>query len=134
MFKKYDRVFSIISGWGDVIDDMDEQSEHYPIRVLFDNTAKDTFTTEGRYEKTDLIPTLYHGEPIIIAPPEPQRRPALNINDRIQIKNSNNGTWYNMYFCMWVDNNIVVFADGCTSWSSPDHALVRARYWRVPDD
>lgn len=57
IFKKGDRVFDVLWGWGIVTDIF--VSGLYSVKVNFDSTKKTIFfTKDGKYEHTDLTPRL----------------------------------------------------------------------------
>jgi len=66
MFKKGDKVFSILKGWGKIVDDA-FQGEGF-IRVQFDKGGMFVYYNDGKYFESDLYPELYHTEPTITVP------------------------------------------------------------------
>ena len=67
MFKKGQRVYSILRGWGEVTDDSSLELDKYPIEVSY-NGAIYYYMRSGKYLEEHLIPELYHAEPVITVP------------------------------------------------------------------
>jgi len=69
MFKKGDKVYSILKGWGEVKTiEENPRLDNYPLYVKFNNRGYENFTEDGKNIVSDLIPELYHTEPIITVP------------------------------------------------------------------
>jgi len=63
MFKKGDKVYSILKGWGEVTED-----EGLRILVEFGHNNLLYYRNNGKYRMDDINPELYHTEPQIIVP------------------------------------------------------------------
>lgn len=63
MFKKGDKVYSILRGWGEVIRD-----GALTVTVKYPSIRELIYFHDGKYNETDLIPELYHTEPVITVP------------------------------------------------------------------
>jgi len=62
MFKKGDKVYSILRGWGEV-----SGASDLSISVDFDE-VKMSYTIDGKFFASDKYPELYHTEPVITVP------------------------------------------------------------------
>jgi len=67
MFKKGDKVYSILRGWGVIIDE-DGQDTVNPLLIKFDRGDCVGYPYNGKRCSSDLIPELYHTEPVITVP------------------------------------------------------------------
>ena len=67
MFKKGDKVYSILRGWGEVIDE-DTIDKVTPMLVKFERGDCVGYPYNGKRCSEDLIPELYHTEPTITVP------------------------------------------------------------------
>jgi len=65
MFKKGDKVYSILRGWGTV--ECDYGDSEYSLFVRFETTNQ-RYTKDGKYFMRDPHPELYHTEPVITVP------------------------------------------------------------------
>lgn len=64
MFKKGNKVYSILRGWGEVVNESTSQiCVKFPVATYFVYYQKD-----GRSLNIDLNPELYHTEPVITVP------------------------------------------------------------------
>jgi len=64
MFKKGDKVYSILRGWGEI-------EKIYPsnqIGVRFTDRNFEIYNPDGKYSQLDINPELYHTEPVITVP------------------------------------------------------------------
>ncbi len=57
IFKVEDKVFHYGFGWGK-IDFIDDEPNDYPIIVVFNPGKEETFTLDGKFDLTDINPTL----------------------------------------------------------------------------
>ena len=64
MFKKGDKVYSILRGWGEVIE-CDSSPYGFPVKVDFGNGIVLNYTQQGKMYSAHLHPELYHTEPVI---------------------------------------------------------------------
>ena len=62
MFKKGDKVYSILRGWGEI-----EDTDGF-LHVRYPKGRTDTYWQNGNVRQEDLIPELYHTEPVITVP------------------------------------------------------------------
>jgi len=65
MFKKGDKVYSILKGWGEVIEI--RNGLFYPVLVQFELDTV-SYTLDGKSDTAYIAPELYHTEPIITVP------------------------------------------------------------------
>ena len=130
MFKRNDKVYSLLSGEGTVsgigIGDT-------PVEVRFSNGWFDVFTSEGfRYSKgrTQL---LYHGKPEIIAPPEPQRFPDVALDQPVLVSRRLQDRWIRCYFRGWSEDGMLCWGYGKTSWTAhgKDPFDTPWKYWTL---
>lgn len=63
-FKKADKVYSIFSGWGVVVDI--DNKQHRPIVCTFFRGDAERFHYDGKGESYDLVPTIYKHEVKIV--------------------------------------------------------------------
>ena len=63
MFKKGDKVYSILRGWGEVV-----ENEGLRIYVKFGYNNLLYYRNDGKFREDDLNPELYHTEPVITVP------------------------------------------------------------------
>lgn len=63
-FKKGYKVWSVIEGNGEVVDIDD--SDSYPINVLFENGCREDYTEDGKFYEREDNRTLYHGHDLFI--------------------------------------------------------------------
>jgi len=57
--RKGDRVFSILSGWGEIAD---TKGAVYPLQVKFDVGSSNYYTMDGRLDRDDIRADLYWDE------------------------------------------------------------------------
>lgn len=96
MFKKGQRVYSILRGWGEVTDDSSLELDKYPIEVSY-NGAIYYYMRSGKYLEEHLIPELYHAEPVITVP---KRR--VEHTGWIKIAKAKHG---NIRYCSYIFDN-----------------------------
>ena len=65
MFKKGQKVYSILRGWGEV--EEIRNGLFYPILVRFEVDTV-SFTLDGKSDTAHIAPELYHTEPVITIP------------------------------------------------------------------
>lgn len=78
MFEIGDEVIDWRFGKGVVIDIYD--GEEYPIVVKFNNKEIEPYAKDGKFDRDDIMATLYHkGTEFIIKPAKPKRSKWVNI-------------------------------------------------------
>lgn len=91
------------------------------------------YTLAGRAYEDDIHPDLYHGKPSIIAPPEPERRPQLELDAPILVRMNERDTWRHRHFYRWSNNSVVCWMNGSTSWSENKGPWTWP-YWKLPEE
>lgn len=90
-----DRVWSLIDGWGIVIENYSKKD--YPILVKFDDGKYNRFTIEGKCSIFNLNPTLFWNEIKFEIPQPPKRKVTKTFEGYINInknKKANGGMFY----------------------------------------
>jgi hypothetical protein len=64
MFKKGEKVYSLTSGWGEVV--YIEDTSHRPIVCTFNNGDAERFHYDGKANSYDKVATLYKKEMLIV--------------------------------------------------------------------
>ena len=118
-FEIGDKVYSLSYGEGWIVEHFTDRSDKYIIMAHFHNGSKDGYTEDGKLFEEDDIADLYHGKPQIIAPPEPERRLNLKMDDRVLVRLNAQPRWYAAHFKKWKDNGqIICWAQGVTSFTA----------------
>ena len=81
-----DRVYCLKNGWGSIISS--GAGRIHPLYVEFDGGDCDNYTLNGEQNIEDRRPTLYWGEPQIIAPPKPKRLVKKTVTRYLNIFNN----------------------------------------------
>jgi hypothetical protein len=68
-------------------------------------------------------------------PPLPEMpKPALNIDDKILVRDQDGDRWLPRYFAEQnEDGSVKTFSSGATSWSNGNTTLVRWNQWKLPE-
>ena len=129
MFKKDDKVYSLLHGEGTII-----ATGKYFITVMFKNDLAESFiySSKGYFESFDGAPILFHGKPEIIAPPEPQRFPDVAVDQPVLVKYNLQDNWNKRHFKGWYNGQISCWANGKTSWTTTNlHNTGCWPYWTL---
>jgi hypothetical protein len=100
IFKVEDKVFHYGFGWGkiDFIDDEQNDYPDYPILVIFKSGLEHTFTLDGKFELTDINPTLSFTEYTLEG--FSQERPIVlpEVGELCLVRDSDRETWMTVQF------------------------------------
>lgn len=113
-----DRVWCILSGWGEVrgID----SSKAYPIAVYFTSDEFKTYTVDGLYDDEDLNQTLFWKEVVIDAPPKPS--PQLEVDAKVVVWNDGRDRFSRHFSHFSKDGVLHTFSHGKTRFTGAGHA------------
>ena len=103
-FEVGDRVIDLTFGYGNVIRILNDEAEDYPVVVRLDTLSQkmtNQYTMDGRYNKQEFIPSLYHAEGF--TPPtcdEPERKPKCPFKpfDKVLVRDADNKKWIPQFF------------------------------------
>ncbi|MBW1672116.1 MAG: hypothetical protein JRJ45_00470 [Deltaproteobacteria bacterium] len=138
-FEEGDKVFCQIFGWG-VVTNISDDGGSLPILVKFSKTLVRCYTLEGHpFTGENVRRTLFHDEPDFVVPADPVRRPHLELDAPIQVKEQLSDYWRNRHFSQWSpDGEAVCFVDGKTSFSlervDDEDRYFGWTHWRLPED
>jgi hypothetical protein len=112
-----DRVWSMQSGWGEVVENI--PLADYGVSVKFDNNAYGSYSVCGRFQKSDLMPTLFWNEVKFEIPKKPL--PDLEVDTKVLVWDRCSDHKYKRYFSHFdKDGTIYCFENGRTSWTEKD--------------
>jgi hypothetical protein len=106
-------------------------NELYSVVVEFKGT-QESYTADGKILNRDEIPSLYHGIPKVIAPPEPERLPLFDVDDQVLVSNEIDGDWICRHFANRNNGKMHCWAHGKTSFTTS--ISVEWDFWRLPED
>ena len=118
-----DRVYHYKYGWATITNIKKESN--YPIIINYDFS----FTYEGFLDKSDKNQSLFWDEVTITPPSKPL--PKLEVDTKVIVWHSEAGLPQKRHFSHFDDNNnnIHVFVQGGTSWSSS--TTIGYRNWKL---
>ena len=128
-YKVGDKVWNFIDDrWEEIIEI--SESLGYPIV-----TEDSTYTKDGRYFISDIVPTIYPNEFKLELPPEAFRKhlPSFKVNQPLWVYDGRNDDLVRRHFQRLTDDGFVMcFRDGESGWTNPDNEGVMWRKWKLP--
>ena len=118
-FEVGDRVVDLTYGYGNVIRVLNDEAEDYPVVVKLDTFSQKItkqYAMDGRYNKKEFIPSLYHAEGF--TPPscdEPERKPKCPFKpfDKVLVRDEDDEEWVPVFFRASIsDNEYVTIGSG----------------------
>lgn len=111
-FEVGDRVVDLTYGYGNVIRVLNDEAEDYPVVVKLDAFSQISpkmtkqYTMDGRYNKQEFVPSLYHAEGF--TPPscdEPERKIECPFKpfDKVLVRDEDNQKWRPNFFYYYND-------------------------------
>jgi hypothetical protein len=129
-----DKVWDFKYGWGEIISI--NKNGAYPIRVKFDNNEFN-YTLDGKWDKTDITPTLFWNKFEIPKEAYEKPLPDLAIDTPVLVRDSEEDEeWRKRHFAGWTKSGkIECWKYGTTAWTADSEVYYDIwDYWKLPEE
>ena len=130
-----DRVFSVRRGWGTI----ERVEPNCPFELIYGcvTDADDCvfwFTVNGKEGRSDLLPSVFWGEPKFEIPERPI--PELEVDTKVLVRMSEDDPWVNRYFHSFdEEGKLCTWAGGSTKYSAANpNYFISWNFWKLYDE